>query len=372
MKSRYVKTCALMKRTFWGKPHMGGLRMKTCLWLMVAFAVLVPSSMQASEEKPISMEAIMEEISLLRTLIAEQQQQIEQLHNALKTAAAPATAPAPVEDPPGAGGVTAVRPQASTAQAEDVSKKLDTLANSLGGFKLSGDFRFRADMQARKGNAVAGPVQNVRSRYRIRLNADKDLDSDFRFHIQLSTGPYNVQTTNDQEFGAMAVKQPFAIAEAFIDYHPSSRLSLRGGRMEEVFADNSRFLWDDDVRFNGFQQTASVPLGSKVFKTIEFRSGEYFLSNPNIPILAASSPFLNAGYLPAQKVRDANLFHPGLILAGDLGMRWTHQATADIQLYRNPNQIVLATNPAGVAVVIGNTIGMTLSGSISTVGNATR
>src|SRR5438093_12402307 len=121
---------------------MGGLRMKTCLWLVVAFAVLVPSSMQASEEKPISMEAIMEEISLLRTLIAEQQQQIEQLHNALKTAAAPATAP--VEDPPGAGGVTAVRPQASTAQAEDVSKKLDTLANSLGGFKLNGDLRFRA------------------------------------------------------------------------------------------------------------------------------------------------------------------------------------------------------------------------------------
>src|SRR5437870_2153714 len=253
---------------------MGGLRMKTCLWLVAAFAVLVPSSMQASEEKPISMEAIMEEISLLRTLIAEQQQQIEQLRNALKTAAAPATAPAPVEDPPGAGGVTAVPPQASTAQAEDVSKKLDTLANSLGGFKLSGDFRFRADMQARKGNAVAGPVQNVRSRYRIRLNADKDLDSDFRFHIQLSTGPYNVQTTNDQEFGAMAVKQPFAIAEAFIDYHPSSRLSLRGGRMEEVFADNSRFLWDDDVRFNGFQQTASMALPSRAFNKIEFRAAE--------------------------------------------------------------------------------------------------
>src|SRR5438094_601022 len=288
---------------------MGGLRMKTCLWLVVAFAVLVPSSMQASEEKPISMEAIMEEISLLRTLIAEQQQQIEQLHNALKTAAAPATAPAPVEDPPGAGGVMAVRPQASTAQAEDVSKKLDTLANSLGGFKLSGDFRFRADMQARKGNAVAGPVQNVRSRYRIRLNADKDLDSDFRFHIQLSTGPYNVQTTNDQEFGAMAVKQPFAIAEAFIDYHPSSRLSLRGGRMEEVFADNSRFLWDDDVRFNGFQQTASMALPSRAFNKIEFRAAEYFLSNPNVPLLAAAatSPFVTAGYQPGQKVRDATV-----------------------------------------------------------------
>ncbi len=347
--------------------------MKTCLWLVAAFAVLVPSSMQASEEKPISMEAIMEEISLLRTLIAEQQQQIEQLHNALKTAAAPATAPAPVEDPPGAGGVTAVRPQASTAQAEDVSKKLDTLANSLGGFKLSGDFRFRADMQARKGNAVAGPVQNVRSRYRIRLNADKDLDSDFRFHIQLSTGPYNVQTTNDQEFGAMAVKQPFAIAEAFIDYHPSSRLSLRGGRMEEVFADNSRFLWDDDVRFNGFQQTASMALPSRAFNKIEFRAAEYFLSNPNVPLLAAAatSPFVTAGYQPGQKVRDANLFHPGLLVTGNLGTRWTHQATADIQLYRNQNQIQLSSTAVGFPAVINNSVGFALSGPISAFGNAT-
>src|SRR5881296_4701901 len=350
---------------------MGGLRMKTCLWLVAAFAVLVPSSMQASEEKPISMEAIMEEISALRTLIAEQQQQIEQLHNALKNAAVPATTPAPVEDLPAAGGVTTVQPQASTAQAEDVSKKLDTLANSLGGFKLSGDFRFRADVQARKGNAVAGPLQNIRSRYRVRLNADKDIDSRFRFHFQLSTGPSNVQTTNDQDFGAMAVKQPFSIAEAFIDYHPSSKLSLRGGRMEEVFADNSRFLWDDDVRFNGFQQTASVALQSKAFNKIEFRAAEYFLSNPNIPILAGTSPYVSAGYQPGQKVRDANLFHPGLVVSGDLGMRWTQQATADIQLYRNQNQIQLSSTAAGFPVVINNSLGVALSAPPSAVGNAT-
>ena len=28
--------------------------------------------------------------------------------------------------------------------------------------------------------------------------------------------------------------------------------------MEEVFADTMRFLWDDDVRFNGFQQIAKL------------------------------------------------------------------------------------------------------------------
>src|SRR5262245_45140618 len=179
---------------------------------------------------------------------------------------------------------------------QDLEKKVETLSTNLAGFKFSGDFRLRADLQARSSNAVAGPLQNVRSRFRVRLNVDKDIDPKFRFHLQLSTGPFNNQTTNDQEFGAMAVKYPIAISEAFVDYHPNSKISLRGGRMEEVFADQTRFLWDDDVRFNGFQQTATVPLHSKFFKTLEFRSGEYFLSNPNVTVLAANSPFVTDGF----------------------------------------------------------------------------
>src|SRR5213593_3760160 len=316
----------------------------------------------------------MEEISALRSLISEQQRQIEQLQNALNIAGAPADAAAPAEIQPAqqtAAAIQSAPPQATAAQGEDVSKRLEAVTGGLAGFKFSGDFRFRADVQARKGNSVAGPLQNIRSRYRIRLNADKDIDPKFRFHFQLSTGSSNVQTTNDQEFGAMAVKQPFSIAEAFIDYHPSSKLSLRGGRMEEVFADNSRFLWDDDVRFNGFQQTAIVSLRSKAFNKIEFRSAEYFLSNPNIPILAATSPYVTAGYQPGHKVRDANLFHPGLVVSGDLGARWTQQATADIQLYRNQNQIQLSSTAAGFPVVINNSIGFSLSAPPSALGNAT-
>jgi hypothetical protein len=169
----------------------------------------------------------------------------------------------------------------------------------------------------------------------------------------------------------MAVKHAFSIAEGYAEYRPTPRLFLRGGRLEEVFADNMRFLWDDDARFNGFQQNATLALPSKTFKTLEFRAGEYFLSNPNVPILAASSPFVAAGYQPGQKVRDANLFHPGVVVSGDIGTRWTHQAVADIQFYRNQNQIVLSTTAAGVPVVVNNSVGLTLSGPIPTVGNAT-
>src|SRR5207249_3492706 len=137
----------------WIKPNMGGPRMKTCLLIAVGLTLLIPSAIQASEEKPISMEAIMEAISALRSLVAEQQRQIEQLHDALNTAAIPTPAADPPEPEPAAGTVMTIQPQVTAAQLEDVSKKVDTVATGLGGFKLSGDFRFRADLQARKGNA---------------------------------------------------------------------------------------------------------------------------------------------------------------------------------------------------------------------------
>ena len=70
-------------------------------------------------------------------------------------------------------------------------------------------------------------------------------------------------------------------------------------------------------------------------------------------------------------MRDANLFDPGFVISGDLGTRWTHQTTADIQIYRNHNQILLATTAAGFPVVINNSVGFPLSGPIPTVGNAT-
>jgi len=244
-----------------------------------------------------------------------------------------------------------------------------TNALSINGFKFSGDFRFRLDMQARSGNEIAAPLQNVRSRYRIRLNVDKELDRRFNFHLQLSTGPYNVGTTNDQDFAGTVAKHPFSIAEGYVDFHPNSNIALRGGRMEEVFADNMRYLWDDDVRFNGFQQIVKLPINVNTF--LELRAGEYWLTNPNIAILAANSPYVLAGYQPGQKVRDSNLFHPGAVLNLGAGGAWKHQLIGDVQIYRNPNEIQFASTALGFPVLVSNALGLMLSGPMSASGNAT-
>jgi hypothetical protein len=205
------------------------------------------------------------------------------------------------------------------------------------------------------------------------LNVDKDIDRLFNFHAQLSTGPYQTQTTNDQDMAGMAAKHPFSVAEAYVDFHPDPKFSMRGGRMEEVFTDNMRYLWDDDVRFNGFQQIARIPFRSGVFgfKRLELRSGEYILSNPAVYILAPLSPYVTAGYQPGQKVRDAQLFHPGFLLQGDLNSLWSHQFTGDIQMYRNPNQIALSSTLQGFPVLVNPPIGVQVPAPIPTVGTAT-
>jgi hypothetical protein len=258
-------------------------------------------------------------------------------------------------------------------KVDELGKLTESTARNLGGFKLSGDLRLRLDATMRSGNSVAPPLQNIRGRYRLRLNVDKELDPRFRFHMQLSTGPLNNGLTDDQDLAGMVAKHPFSVAEAYVDFHPNSRFSLRGGRMEEVFADKSRFLWDNDVRFNGFQQVANLPLGrnSLGITSVEFRSGEYILTNPNVVILSPTSPFVSAGYQPGQKVRAANLFHPGVVVRGDLSSNWSHQFLSDVEIYRNPDQILLSTVSNGFPVVVSNSLGVALSGPATGSGNGT-
>jgi hypothetical protein len=305
-----------------------------------------------------------DEIQALRRQLSEQRAQIEQLRKQIDeqdkrlerlAQSASLTPPRPVE----------VVAAAKVAPASETT--------TVNGVQFSGDFRLRLDSVTRAGNEAAGPVQNVRGRYRLRLNVDKDLDPRFRFHMQLATGPFNNPVTLDQDMGGITARHPFSISEAYVDYRPSSKVTLRGGRSAEVFADNMRFLWDDDVRFNGFSQTVALPLAGNAmgFTSLEIRAGEYILSNPAVYILPASSPYVLAGYQAGRKVRGANLFHPGVVLKGNLGSRWSQQILGGVELYRNPNQIQLASTTAGFPVLVSGTLGLVLSGPLAGAGNAT-
>jgi hypothetical protein len=326
----------------------------------------------------------------LATIVAEQQRLINQLAERSdarsQVAAAPGEAATPrmvntsaieVKDGSADGANT------SQGDAASANKRLDALEKkvlAIGPFRFSGDFRLRFDGTFRKAdpNPPAGfapltHAQNARARYRLRLNFDTDINPKLSFHGQLSTGALNNTTGSDQDFGETTAKHPFFISEAWIDYHPRKAVQLQAGRLQEVFADNSRFLFDDDARFNGFNEKYVFTLKKNSFdiSSLELRAGQYILSNPNVAIVTAGSPLAQAGAIIGSTGRSSNLFHQGLLLNQKFNDRWSSQFGADIQLYRNPNQIQLASTANGVALIVQNGLGIALSGPIGGTGNAT-
>ena len=269
---------------------------------------------------------------------------------------------------------------AQTPTLDDRVKKLEHKVLAIGPFRLSGDFRLRFDGIFRKadpapptGFAALTHQQNARMRYRLRLNFDTDIDSKISFHGQLATGPINNALTMDQDFGETTARHPFFISEAWVDYHPRKSIQLQAGRLQEIFADNSRFLFDDDIRFNGFNEKYVVSFKNNGLKvsSLELRAGQYIFSNPNVAIVTAGSPLAQAGAIIGSTGRNSNLFHQGLLLNQKYNDRWNSQIGGDVQLYRNPNQIQLASTANGVALIVQNGLGLTLSGPMTGTGNAT-
>ncbi len=311
----------------------------------------------------------------LRATVANQQRVIEALTNKI-----PAGEPKIDEHKDVATMATAPAEQNQTPSLEDRVKKVEGKVAQFGPFRLSGDFRLRFDAILRKaeptppaGFTALTHQQNVRMRYRFRLNLDTDINPKLSFHGQLATGPLNNPLTNDQDFGEVTTRHIVAINEAWIDYHPNKATQLQAGRVQEIFADNSRFLFDDDVRFNGFNEKYVVSFKRNSLKvtSVDLRAGQYIFSNPNVAIVIAGSPLAQAGAIVGTTGRNSNLFHQGFLVNQKFNDRWSSQFGGDVQLYRNPNQIQLASTANGVALIVQNGLGITLSGPLPGTGNAT-
>ncbi|HWN99438.1 MAG TPA: putative porin [Blastocatellia bacterium] len=350
---------------------------------------------RALEEAVRSQNARLDE---MRRLIESQQQTIRMLAGGVGGSSAPAaessrTNPsatelaAAKEVAPGKASA-AVQPQPQPT-IEDRLKKVEERVTKIGPLQLGGDFRLRLDAILRGATEPPDPalqhVQNVRMRYRLRLNLDTDINKLLSFHGQLSTGPFNNALTQDQDFTATVVRAPFLVSEAWVEFHsnkekcraketaPADCVQLQGGRVQEVFADNSRFIFDDDVRFNGFNQRFVLPLNHSAEKaaSIELRAGQYWFSNPNVAIVTAGSPLAVAGAEVGSTGRNAMLFHQGVLWNQKFNERWSQQLGTDFQFYKEPNQIQLASTANGVVFLVQPGLGVALSGPVTGTGNAT-
>jgi len=309
----------------------------------------------------------------LQKTLLEQQQTIQALLDkltvqpaAIAVSAKEAETPAPISPEP-----------QQTPTVEQRLTKLEGQALKIGPVRFSGDFRVRFDGTFRRTTQSPDPplehVQNARARYRLRLNFDTDIHPNLSFHGQLATGPLNNQLSTNQDFTSLTVRAPFSLSEAWIEYRPNKSVQLQAGRVLDVFADNSRFLFDDDVRFNGFNEryTASFKPNGAHLSSLELRAGQYILSTPNVAVIQLNSPLARAGEVVGTAGRSATLFHQGLLANQTFNKKWNSQVGGDIQLYRHPNQIQLASTADGLVLLVQPGIGIALSGPLPGTGNAT-
>ena len=303
----------------------------------------------------------------------------ERIASTFRSEIAPAEQPAKAPDTKAESPAQTVKePQTIETLAARVAQS-ESAIRRIGPIRFGGDFRLRADAIWRPAFTNPGPgqtalphVQNLRARYRLRFNFDTDVNSWISFHGQLATGPENNPLTMDQEFGATVARHGFFINEAWVDFHPVKGFSAQGGKVQDVFADNSRFLFDDDVRFNGFNQKLVHTFATSAagFKSIELRAGQYIFTNPNIAIVTAAN-LGPTGAKIGSTGRASYMFHQGVLFNHQISEKATQQFGTDIQLYRNPNQVQFASTPAGLPIVVQGSLGLALSGPLAQGGNAT-
>jgi hypothetical protein len=314
----------------------------------------------------------------LQKTLAEQQLTIQALLDKLsgQTSSTTTAKESETASPISTATTTApAEPQAPTV--EQRLAKVEGQVTKIGPVRLSGDFRVRFDGTFRAPTRPPDPplehVQNARARYRFRLNLDTDIHPNLSFHAQLATGPLNNPISTNQDFTSLTARAPFSLSEAWIEYRPTRSLQLQAGRVQSVFADNSRFLFDDDLRFNGFNQkyVASFDPNGAYLSSLELRAGQYILSTPNVAVIAPNSPLARAGDIVGTTGRSAALFHQGLLANQTFNKRWSSQIGGDIQLYRHPNHIQLGSTPEGVVLLVQPGLGIALSGPLPGTGTAT-
>jgi putative porin len=312
----------------------------------------------------------------LQKTLEEQQLTIKALLEKLSVQTTPPAAKASETTPT----ITSAAPVTAEQQAPTVEQRLAKVegqVTKIGPLRVSGDLRLRFDGIFRSATEPPDPplehVQNVRMRYRFRLNFDTDIHPNLSFHAQLATGPPNNPLSTNQDFTSITARPPFSISELWVEYRPMKSVQLQAGRVQSIFADNSRFLFDDDLRFHGFNEryVANFKPNGAYLSSLELRAGQYIFSNPNVAVIAPNSPLARAGDVVGTTGRSSMLFHQGVLANQTFNKRWNSQMGADIQLYRHPNHIQLASTQEGLVLLVQPGLGIALSGPLAGTGNAT-
>lgn len=160
---------------------------------------------------------------------------------------------------------TAPEAETATAQNDRVLAKrvqnVETSLKKLGPFAFSGDFRLR-DEPFFGGPDDHSQVRN-RARFRLRVNANAQLNDDISGGFTVASGDINDPISTNQTANQFYTRKAIAIDKAFINYNPHyfKPLTLTGGKFASPWY-STELTWDKDLNPEGVAQTLAFDLDS--------------------------------------------------------------------------------------------------------------
>lgn len=362
-------------------------------WVAVGLFVLGMSVPGVAEETPEGLSGgspTADEVAMLKTQIAAQQRQIEQLRQMLEVQlevlerlSGSARSSSPMA--PNAGGVASARPvippsatnsavrlpaladQPGNASAvsssddlevvkgeleavadsaaqtnqrltklesgfADSQKKMEAKVKGLGNFSLSGDLRMRYEPFFQEGAAT-----RQRERMRARLNLTGKLSDEVAGGISIASGSLDDVNSTNQTLTGFFTRKTIGLDRYFITYKPKwfKPLGLTAGKFTYPWY-RTPLTFDNDINPEGFAQTLAFDLKNPVLK--------------NVTLVGFQLPF-----------NEASGAYDSFIFGGQLQTRWRLSERAKLGLYASGVNFNRA-DPIAVAIA-GGTLRPSLANS---------
>ena len=126
-----------------------------------------------------------------------------------------------------------------------------SFALDLANLYLSGDFRLRYRY------SDIDEYSRHRGAFRLRINASMLLHNTVQFAFGLGSGQQSGRSTM-QTFTDYFSSKPLWIDHAYITWTPVDKLSIYGGKMKNPLFNPAEYLWDTDLRLEGFALNAQL------------------------------------------------------------------------------------------------------------------
>lgn len=384
-------------------------------WAMVPFLGAALFAQTATPHKakkaPAKPAVTAADVQVLKDALAAQQQQIQQLQQALnqrdravqsaqqQAQQAQATAMETEQKATAAASASADKDsvarlnsdladvkttvQNQLVTTQDEQKRVSLLEGALGRFRWTGDIRLRGESFFQQGVA-----DRNRARVRVRFGFEGRLNEDFNGGVALATGSLGDPTTTNETFTNNFDRKTIGLDRGWVTYNPIAHrwLSLTGGKFSYPWQ-RTQVTGDPDLNPEGFDEKLSFDLNGVpglqnltiqamqlIYNEVSGTGGLYkghdsfvvggqAAARLNLGIWSATPSFMVENWRYQDALLNSSAFAVAATNAGLLGNPTAHTPTNPVGPIAVPGEGPGCSNPAsgGVGLNVPTSVGCVFS-----------